>query len=354
MAGAPTEIGAAIRNPTPFTQTFSVQFSVANFGIGLPFTPVNPPIEVTQPPIQSNVTTFWIPPMDGLWCIQVEIQVPGQPPFFSQRNIDVGEPLELDIPHSRVIPVGNPYTQPHTITLGMIPHVEGWELSLSQDVLPGVQPGEVRPVTLTVTPQGELPPDGTPVVDVEAFIDGRLVGGIRKIFRPPVPVHRPQDPVYAESEIMVFPYPVIPGEPVELGVEVFNPAEQDQVVTATFSIAQFGIGLPFSPANIAPNPIQIFVPAGGAARGFVIWQPQGLQGKFCVRVTLQVPGHEPVWSQRNIDVGEPLQPGMPHSLHFPVSTWPYDTPVTVTLGLINHRPEWGVSLEPNVIEDSTG
>jgi hypothetical protein len=214
-----------------------------------------------------------------------------------------------------------------------------------------MQPGEVRPVVLTVTPQNKLPPDGTTVLDIEGYTDGKLIGGIRKIFRPPVPVHRPRDPVYAESEISVFPYPILPGEPVELGVEVFNPTEQDQIVTATFSIAPFGIGLPFSPANIAPNPIQIFIPAGGAARGHVIWHPQGLQGKFCVRVTLQMPGHEPVWSQRNIDVGEPLQPGVPHSLQFPLSAWPYDTPVTVTLGLINHRPEWQVSLDPNVIEN---
>ena len=352
LAGAPTMIGAEIRNPSPFTQTFNVQFSVSPFGIGLPFTPINPPIEVTQPPNSiQKVTTVWIPPLEGLWCVQVEIQHPGQPPVFSRRNIDVGEPLELDLPHSREIPVGNPEARPVTITLGLIPHIDGWEYSLSQDVLSDMQPGEIRPVVLTVTPHGELPTDGSPVVDVEAFIDGNLIGGIRKLFRPPVPVHRPQDPVYAESEIGVFPYPIIPGDPVELSVEVFNPTDQDQVVTATFSIAQFGIGLPFNTANIAPNPIQIFVPAGGAARGFVVWQPLGMEGKFCVRVTLQAPGHAPVWSQRNIDVGEPLQPGVPHSLQFPLSSWPYESPVTVTLGLINHRPEWQVSLEPSVIMD---
>jgi len=352
LADAPTEVGAEIRNPSPFTQTISVRFSFSNFGIGLPFTPINPPIEVVLPPNSIQIiTTFWIPPHEGHWCIMVEILSPGQPPYFSQRNIDVDEPLELDKPHARPIEVGNPDTQPHTITLGLIPHTEGWEFSLSQDVLPNMQPGEIRPVVLTVTPHGELPPDGTPVVDVEGYIDGNLIGGIRKLYRPPVPVHRPQDPVYAESEISVFPYPIIPGEPVELGVEVFNPTQQDQIVTATFSIANFGIGLPFSPANIAPNPIHIFVPAGGAARGFVIWQPQGMQGKFCVRVTLAIPGHEPVWSQRNIDVGEPLQPGIPHSLQFPLSSWPYDIPVTVTLGLINHRPDWQVSLDPSVVQN---
>ena len=140
-----------------------------------------------------------------------------------------------------------------------------------------------------------------------------------KIYRPPVPIHRPRDPVYAESEIGVDPYPVIPGQPVKLSVEVFNPTNQDQIVTATFAIADFGIGLPFSTVNIiVPNPIRIFVPAHGAARGHVIWTPPNRWGKFCVEVTLEIAGHEPIWSRRNIDVGEPFRPGLPHSLDFQV------------------------------------
>ena len=90
-----------------------------------------------------------------------------------------------------------------------------------------------------------MPEDGAPIVDVEAFVKGELIGGFRKIFRPPVPVHRPRDPQYAESEIFVDPYPAIAGMPAELGVEVFNPTDEDHMVTATFSVANFGIGLPF-------------------------------------------------------------------------------------------------------------
>jgi hypothetical protein len=191
--------------------------------------------------------------------------------------------------------------------------------------------------------------DGDPIVDVEAFVDGKLIGGFRKLFRPPVPIHRPKDPIYAESEIGVDPYPVLPGQPTKLSVEVFNPTDTDRIVTAYFSIAPFGIGLPFSPAHITPNPINIFVPRHGAARGHVIWEPPAWQGKFCVRVELQMEGHEPIWSQRNIDVGEPLRPGQPHSLVFPVGVWPYTEPMTVTLGLINHRDGWDVSLSEDVL-----
>ncbi|MCP4590093.1 MAG: hypothetical protein GY842_05065, partial [bacterium] len=235
-----------------------------------------------------------------------------------------------------------PGTPPVTITLGLIPHFPDWTITLDPDVLYDMAPGEVQTVTLTVTPPNDLPEDGDPIVDVEAFVDGKLLGGFRKIFRPPVPIHRPKDPQYAESEIGVDPYPVIPGQSVELSVEVFNPTNTDHYVTASFSVAPFGIGLPFSGAGIGPNnPIIIFVPARGAARGHVVWEPpEGFFGKFCVMVELEMPGHEMVWSQRNVDVGEPLEPGRPHSMTFPVGRGTFTQPVTVTLGLVNHRDDF--------------
>jgi hypothetical protein len=356
-AREPTEVGVEIRNPTDDPQLVTVTFSFANFGIGLPFHPINRPMTVTVPAHgMIRPATMWIPPDGGLWCIQVEIELPGHKDvFYSQRNIDVGEPLRPNVPHSRPFRVGNPFTYPVTITLGLIPHFPDWGLELSQDVLTNVLPGPegVREVVLTVTPPKDLPDDGDPIVDVEAFVEGQLIGGFRKIYRPDVPIHRPRDPVYAESEIGVDPYPVIAGQPVRLSVEVFNPTDQDQFVTATFSIAPFGIGLPFGATHIMPNPIRIFVPGHGAARGHVMWRPPNWGGKFCVRVTLQMAGHEPIWSQRNVDVGEPLRRGRPHSLVFPVGGWPHTGPVTVTLGLINHRDGWDVSLSDTTLENLT-
>ena len=152
---------------------------------------------------------------------------------------------------------------------------------------PRCSSGETRAVTLTVTPPAgqPLPPDGTVIVDVEAYADGMLIGGFRKVFRPPVPIHQPGDPVYAESEIGVDPYPAIAGVPTKLSVELFNPTAEDHVITATFSIAAFGIGLPFETDDITPNPVQIYVPANGSARGHVVWTPPEGLSKFCVKVT---------------------------------------------------------------------
>ncbi|MFZ2098308.1 MAG: hypothetical protein WAV05_16885 [Anaerolineales bacterium] len=350
-AGEPTEICVELRNPTDHPQDVVVHFSWANFGIGLPFTPIDGGRPVHLPPYSVvRECIHWVPPFGGLFCTKVEVNLPGyELPFASQRNIDVGEPLEPFVPHAQTFLVGNPLEEPVTITLGLIPHMPDWGLELSQDVLQNIQPGEVREVTLTVTPPEILPPDGTPIVDVEAFANGNLIGGISKIFRPPVPIHIPKDPVYAESEIGVDPYPLIPGMPTKLSVEVFNPTDEDHIITAIFSIAPFGIGLPFNPSHITPNPVQIYVPAKGAARAYVVWTPPDWQGKFCVRVTLEMEGHEPIWSQRNIDVGEPLEPGVPHDMTFPVGSGDYTEPVTITLGLIPHRYGWQVSLSEDVL-----
>jgi hypothetical protein len=348
----PVEVGAEIRNPTEQPQTVTVTFSAADFGIGLPFWPIHEPLVIEVPPLGLvRPVIMWVPPHGGLWCIQVTIEHPRYDrAFISRRNIDVGEPLVPLTPHARTFLVGNPLNHPVTITLGMIPHFPDWGLELSQDVLPNMAPGETREVTLTVTPPADLPADGDVIVDVEAFVDGELIGGFRKIFRPPVPVHRPKDPIYAESEIGVDPYPAIPGQPTMLSVEVFNPTDTDRFVTVTFSIAPFGIGLPFNAAQIMPNPIVVFVPAFGAARGHVVWTPPDWRGKFCVRVTLQMEGHEPIWSQRNIDVGEPLEPGVPHAMSFLVGN-PSGTPATVTLGMIPHLEGWGLELSQDVLPD---
>ena len=212
-AGQPTEICAEIRNPTDVTQTFTVTFSVANFGIGLPFHPINTRVVVLPPHSFKTVCVMWVPPFAGHFCAQITIAQPGHEPVWSQRNMDVGEIFIPGQPSTLMFPVGNPTTKPATVTLGLVPHVEGWNIALSQDVLPNLAPNAVRMVTLTVTPplNQPFPEPDAPVVDVEAYIGRELIGGFRKLFHPPVPVHPPKDPIYAESEIFIDPYPVQQG-----------------------------------------------------------------------------------------------------------------------------------------------
>ncbi len=348
LAGWPTQICVELHNLSSDPHDVMAQFSWANFGMGISFTPINGPRPVHLPPHGVvNECIHWVPPVGGHVCVEVELSMEGYEDQRSQRNVDVAEVLVPGEPDSVTFQVRNPLPETVTATLGVITHLSGWQVEVSPDRLPNMAPGETRQATLTVIP-GELPDDGDIVVEVEAYAQHRLIGGFRKMFRPPIPIHRPKDPTYAESEIFVDPYPVLAGVPTKLGVELFNPTDQDEIVTATFSIAHFGIGLPFTTSHIAPNPIQIFVPRHNAARGYVIWDPPLWPGKACIRVTLEVEGHEQVWSQRNIDVGEPLRPGRPHELTFPVGVWPHQEPMTVTLGLVPHKP-WEMEVTPSVL-----
>ena len=185
QAGVPTEVCVQLYNPTPTSQEVEVQFSWSEFGIGLAFTPIDGPQYVLVPALgEVTECIFWVPPLDGQVCLQVDLSVPGHDTVWSQRNMDVDEPLAPGTPHVRAFAVRNPLDHEVTITLGLVPHLPDWGLELSQDVLPSMGSGEVREVLLTVTPPGDLPADEQPVVDVEAFAEGDLIGGFRKMYRP--------------------------------------------------------------------------------------------------------------------------------------------------------------------------
>ncbi len=139
-------------------------------------------------------------------------------------------------------------------------------------------------------------------MDIEAYAEGRLIGGFRKIFRPPVPLHPFPDPPYAEREITVTPYPPRAGEPTEICVELRNPTPFPQDVVVNFAWANFGIGLPFTPID-GPQPVHL--PPYSSSKTASYWVPP-VSGHFCLQVTLDTQGYQPQRSQRNLDVDEPL------------------------------------------------
>lgn len=182
VAGNDTVLCVELSNPTPNPQTLTVQFGVAPLGIGVPFGPVGE--TDAEIPADGRVTrcATWVPQGPGPWSVQVTLMLSGHTDIWVQRNLDMDQPLEPGVPHSREFLVGNPTENTAVITLGLIPHLPDWGLELSQDVLKDMAPGEVRCVLLTVTPPAALPPNGTPIVDVEGFISGVLIGGFRKIY----------------------------------------------------------------------------------------------------------------------------------------------------------------------------
>ncbi|HSJ58847.1 MAG TPA: hypothetical protein VLC95_16800 [Anaerolineae bacterium] len=113
-------------------------------------------------------------------------------------------------------------------------------------LLPAVGPNgtDVRTAVLTVIPPPGLL--GTNChIDLLAYINGQLIGGVRKIDRPPTapPI---DEPPWAEREITVSPDPPLVGQPAQVCVELVNPTPVDQVVDVTFAWADLGAGVDFT------------------------------------------------------------------------------------------------------------
>jgi hypothetical protein len=348
VAGHLTELCATVVNLDPDNaHPATLEFGIANFGIGLPFAPVGQAEVLVPPGGEATGCVVWVPPEPGHWCVEVLLTQPGvQEQQQSLRNVDVDEPLVPGEPHTRSFQVGNPLQQVVTINLELITHLTGWDPVLSETVLREMGPGEVREVSLTVTPPANLPPGLAPIVDVEAYADGVLLGGFRKVFRPPILLHRFPDPPYAEREISVHPYPPLAGEPTEICVELRNPTAIPQDVQVQFSWAGFGIGIPFTPIN-GLRPVHL--PPNSVVNECIHWIPP-VSGHLCLQVELLMQRYETQRSQRNIDVDEPLEPGEPHTLTFPVGN-PLERQVTIELGLVPHLDGWGLELVPDVLPD---
>jgi hypothetical protein len=343
-AGEPVEICTEVRNVTPQPHEGTVTFRYAPFGIGMIYqTIVSVPISIPQLGIQRPCIG-WVPPVDGQVAFDVQVEAAGFPmPIGSQRVMDVSEVLLPGTVSRLHFPVHNPFGQPVTIDLPLHPLLEGWMMSMDPPILTNMQPFETRPVTLTIDipPDSPMPPDGSPVADVEAYVGSELIGGLRKIYRPPVPIHQPGDPIYAESEITVNPYPPQEREPTEICVDLHNPTQEDQVMTVDFNVAEFGIGLPF---HAIARPIAVAIPAESLKKVCVTWVPP-FGGRFGVEVGLQIDGHERIYSQRVIDVGEILLPNQPSPFGFVVAN-PFTFPITVTMGVVRYLPQWEVTFNP--------
>jgi hypothetical protein len=259
VAGRPSEMCAIVINKH-ITQTYTarIEFGVGDFGINVPFEPVGL-TQVTVPP-GGEVTgcIVWIPPDSSRRTVQARLVVDGFDDQIIQRNLDMEGALHPLTPQGHSFVVRNPATEPLTIGLGLISHpdLSGWGLALSDYALVNMGPGELRTVVLTVTPPADLPTGWQPIVDVEAYIGAENVGGFRKVFRPPILLHRSPGPPYAEEEISIHPYPIIPSCPTDVCVELRNPTPEPQDALVFFSWSHFGIGLPFTPIN-GPRPVHL-------------------------------------------------------------------------------------------------
>jgi hypothetical protein len=369
-AGVRTLLGAVVFNPTDEEQTVTVTFGVANFGIGLPFTTtgiMTPTMAIRIPPRgAARAQTFWLPPFSGHFCVRIWLESDGHEPVWSQRNVDVGEPLRLGVPHARRFVIGNPMTDVVTITLALVNHRPGWQAEVWPATLPDMAPGMTRTITLTVTPP--LPPEGPerdrerlsladerPVVDLEAYVEGELIGGIRKIAKPPIPLHKPQDQPYAESEIGVTPYPLSQGRPATITTDIMNTSENTQTIRVLFGVANFGFGIPFTTTGILTTSTVVTLGPGISQTVWTVWTPPAA-GNWCVQIILQDPNNQypEQRSQRNVVVERrPYQLCVPFTKEFWLqNSMGLAVTVSIGAGAINLPQGWTYST--NVTETALG
>lgn len=259
------------------------------------------------------------------------------------------EPYGLTEVFSFVVGDSGIATRPLTITRGLREYLPNWhvELATNEIVLNAGQTSAIA--VITITPPADprhLPIDGGPIADVPAFVNGELIGGIRKVWRPPVPLGQLGEPGYAESEISIDPDPPVAGQPTTFAAEVRSNSDFTQTINLQFGWADFGVGISFSNTGVVPTQTMVTLAPHMTATVSAQWTPDK-SGHYCVQINLfNEQTQEALHSQRNVDVieGPPCEP-------FALEFWLYNsTPlvVTATLGAkaFNLPPGWEFSIDP--------
>jgi hypothetical protein len=271
------------------------------------------------------------------------------------------------VPNARPFVIGNPMTDVVTITLALVNHRPGWTTELMPTVLANMQPGMTRTVTLTVTPPGPAADsderklqlkglaDELPIVDVEAYVNGELIGGIRKVAKPPIPLHKPQDRPYAETEISVTPYPITATHSATITTDIVNTSETTQTVRVLFGVANFGFGILFTNTNIVPTSTLVELGPGISTTVSAVWTPP-TSGHWCIQILLQDPNNQypEQRSQRNVDVEQRRYvPCHPFTKDFWLeNSTPLSVTVTIGASAINLPAGWTYST--NITETTLG
>lgn len=350
VAGRPSELSVRVRNLSATTQTVTVTFQTSpnRFGIGLPFNalpvPGNPRVITLGAYDYAEVTINWTPASSGHYCIQVKLEGAGFAPIYTQRNLDVTENLQPGVEDVLPFKVANPTGSSANIDLVVDNTCPGWTAWVSPTVLLSVGPFslDVRDAELHVIPPtlGIL---GTSChIDVQGWIDDRLIGGIRKLDVPPVNLPH-SDPPWLEKEISTIPNPPVMGQTNQVCVELQNPLGFTRTVTVTFSEAAFGAGIGFTPFAT-----QAFtLPPYSINKYCVNWNPLASDSLHrCLLVELDVPGFQTQPSQRNVDLVRRTPQWNPGSVSVPFvvgnpNLYPSEVDLDgILIGLNNWLPQF--------------
>ena len=310
ITGKPTQVSVRVRNLSATTQTLTVTFQTSpdRFGIGLGYAaltvPGNPRV-VTLPPYGIAIVTInWTPVSSGHYCMQVKVEGAGFDPIFTSRNLDVTEDLRPGVEDVLTFTVGNPTASPADVLLVVDNTCPGWMASVTPALLPdvGALDSDIRTAELHVTPPISTPLGTSCHIDVQGWINGKLIGGIRKLDVPPVRL-QPSNPPWEEREISVNPDPPTPGQTISFCVQLQNPLPFSRTVELVYSYADFGAGIPFTPIQTRT----VTLPPNSFDKYCINWAtPTTGTLHKCLLITLKQPGFEDQRSQHNVNFVRPL------------------------------------------------
>jgi len=207
VVGQPGQLCIELNNPFPFPRVVSVDFSVADFGAGVPFTPVGSLTPITLP--ANSLAKYCIPytpPAGGTLhrCVLVTLHQAGFQDQQSQRNLQLRRQTIRDISglYGVEIPftVGNtkPFTQPLKIDVNVIGLPPVFKFHILPDPPPDLKPNETQNFVLRLEPVGDVNAASTDVAHDDAFsygdtvrvdasvkLDGEEVSGFSMEFAPP-------------------------------------------------------------------------------------------------------------------------------------------------------------------------
>ena len=150
IAGVPGQICIQLQNPLSVPKVVTVNFSVADFGAGIDFTPVASLTGITLPPHSlSTYCADWTPASGGTLhrCVLAILVQDGAMDQHSQHNVDIIHPTSSNL-SSLVIPfvVGNPGPAAANLSfdinlVGINPQWSPTILTPAGDPPPGQLPG---------------------------------------------------------------------------------------------------------------------------------------------------------------------------------------------------------------------
>ena len=360
VTGQLTKICTTIHNNSALPQTVNVLFSLANFGMGIPFTPIaapgNPRTVVIPPGGNVTVCIFWTPVTPGHQCVQIQVSSPTQAfaPLFSQRNLDVDEVLVPGQKTSFIVPVMNSTGVAVQVAMVVRNNCPGWTVNATPANFPLANAAS-QDVTVDVTPPPGAVLGSGCTIDIEAWVVDkggnliRLLGGIRKIDNPTVPLGPPGDVPFAQKEIRINPYPLVSGQITQVCVTLTNNTGTPQTVTAEFQLSTLGIGLAFNiiPSVSGPNPQTVVIPPHSTIDVCIKFIPS-TPGHHCLAVKLSLPNGYVTYSRQNLDVAEVLHPQVPTDVIIPVGN-PTAAPANIDLVVDNTCPGWTASVTPTTL-----